>query len=126
MKSIRVFPLAGHGARRGFVLIVVMVLVISVAFAGFSFVETMSNEYRAVHINGDLLEAEQVLASAEVLLRQIIGMPREQRAIIGGVENNPEQFRDQVIAVSSRKGNLNRMILSSGGSVSSLLQPMKG
>ncbi|MCA9023771.1 MAG: general secretion pathway protein GspK [Planctomycetaceae bacterium] len=106
MKSIRVFPLAGHGARRGFVLIVVMVLVISVAFAGFSFVETMSNEYRAVHINGDLLEAEQVLASAEVLLRQIIGMPREQRAIIGGVENNPEQFRDQVIAVSVEEGEL--------------------
>ncbi len=83
--------------RRGFVLIVVMVLVISVAFAGFSFVETMTNEYRAVHINGDLLEAEQALASADVMLRQFIGLSREQRTAAGGWDNNPEQFQEQII-----------------------------
>ncbi len=89
---------ASESPRRGFILVVIMVLVVSVAFAGFAFVETMSNEYRAVHINGDLLETEQVLASADVMLQRFIGMSREQRTEAGGWENNPEWFQEQVLA----------------------------
>lgn len=84
--------------RRGFVLVVIMVLVVSVAFAGFAFVETMTNEYRAVHISGDLLEADQVLGSADVMLRHFIDLSHEQRDAAGGWSHNPELFQDQVIA----------------------------
>ncbi len=83
--------------RRGFILVVVLVLVFAVAFAGFAFVELMSNEYRAVHINGDLLEAEQLLASADVMLRQFINLSREQRSQLGGWQNNLELFQEQIL-----------------------------
>ncbi|MCA9037168.1 MAG: hypothetical protein KDA91_18655, partial [Planctomycetaceae bacterium] len=52
-------------ARRGVVLIVVLVLVVMIAFAGFGFVSEMTTEYEATRINGDLLQAQQVMASAE-------------------------------------------------------------
>ncbi|MCA9073489.1 MAG: general secretion pathway protein GspK [Planctomycetaceae bacterium] len=92
---------AERSSRRGFVLVVIMVLVVSVAFAGFAFVQTMSNEYRAVHIDGDLLEAEQVLASADVMVRHFIDLSHEQRDEAGGWSNNPELFQNQVIAQST-------------------------
>ncbi|MEZ6129604.1 MAG: type II secretion system protein GspK [Planctomycetaceae bacterium] len=54
--------------RRGVVLIVVLVLVVMIAFAGFGFVSEMTSEYEATRINGDLLQAQQVMASAESYL----------------------------------------------------------
>lgn len=61
MKSI-----AGESSeRRGVVLIVVLVLVVMIALVGFGFVSEMTTEYEATKINGDLLQAQQVMASAE-------------------------------------------------------------
>ena len=51
--------------RRGVVLIVILVLVVMIALAGFGFVVEMTTEYEATKINGDLLQAQQVMASAE-------------------------------------------------------------
>jgi hypothetical protein len=72
MKPLRPVPSAQTYKRRGFVLIVVLVLVTLVAFAGFAFVNTMTNEYRGVHANGDLLSTEQALASAELMLCRVL------------------------------------------------------
>lgn len=54
--------------RRGAVLIIVLILVVMIALAGFGFVSEMTTEYEATKINGDLLQAQQVMASAEVYL----------------------------------------------------------
>jgi Tfp pilus assembly protein PilX len=54
--------------RRGVVLVVVLVLVVLLALAGFGFVAEMTTEYEATKINGDLLQARQLMASAESYL----------------------------------------------------------
>ncbi len=84
--------------RRGFVLVVVVVIVTMVAFAGFAFVNTMSDEYRAVHTNGDLLAAEQALASAERLVLNVLEQPDGAIREAGGVDDNPELFQEQFVA----------------------------
>lgn len=61
-------PALKRSPRRGVVLILVLVLVVMIALAGFSFVSEMTTEYEAAKINGDLLQAQQVMASAETCL----------------------------------------------------------
>ena len=63
--------------RRGVVLIVVMVLVVMVALAGFGFLVSMSTEYEAARLNGDLFQAHQVMASAETY---VLAMARKGAA----------------------------------------------
>lgn len=82
-------------ARRGVVLIVVLVLVVMIALAGFGFVSEMTTEYEATKINGDLLQAQQVMASAECyILAQVDRMkqsPSGSDAI--GVAASPSSFQ---------------------------------
>lgn len=74
-------------------LIVVLVLVVMVALAGFAFVGSMSTEYRAVKTSGDSMQAKQTLASAEMLLRQFSQLPPTQQQSLGGLTDNPQLFR---------------------------------
>lgn len=67
-------------ARRGVVLVVVLVIVAMVAFAGFSFVASMSTEYEAVKLDGSRMQSEQTLASAEALLQWYVDLPPTLRA----------------------------------------------
>ncbi|MGD9855630.1 MAG: hypothetical protein AB7U20_11855, partial [Planctomycetaceae bacterium] len=107
MKRVQFIPTSPARRRRGFVLIIVMVIVMMVAFAGFAFVNTMSDEYRAVHTNGDLLAAEQALASAELmLLKSMESSPAtsadepeqsEVASAAGGWDDNPELFQEQLL-----------------------------
>ena len=69
----------GLNKRRGVVLVVVLVIVAMVAFAGFSFVASMSTEYEAVKIDGRRMQSEQTLASAEALMHWYVDMPRAMR-----------------------------------------------
>ena len=99
---------AGGNGRRGFVLIIVMVIVAMVAFAGFAFVNTMSDEYRAVDTNGDQLEAEQTLASAELAVLMALDQ-RDSEEVVRGPQtaesdvgqdplfDNPLLFQEQLV-----------------------------
>ena len=66
--------------RRGVVLVVVLVIVAMVAFAGFSFVASMSTEYEAVKLDGGRMQSEQTLASAEALVQWYVDLPPAMRA----------------------------------------------
>ncbi len=98
MKRRHQIEASPQSRRRGFVLVVVVVIVTMVAFAGFAFVNTMSDEYRAVHTNGDLLAAEQALASAERMLLNVLAQPDATILEAGGVDDNPELFQEQFLA----------------------------
>ena len=71
MKSSRGLPNLCCQRRRGAVLVVVLVLVVMIALAGFGFLAEMTTEYEAAKINGDLLQAQQMMASAETYLLTI-------------------------------------------------------
>jgi hypothetical protein len=69
----------GLNSRRGVVLVVVLVIVAMVAFAGFSFVASMSTEYEAVKLDGGRMQSEQTLASAETLMQWYVDLPPAMR-----------------------------------------------
>ncbi len=79
--------------RRGVVLIVVLVLVVMIALAGFSFANSMGTEYEAAKIAGDELQADQTLLSAETFVAQYLRLPAEQRLALGGEFDNETLFR---------------------------------
>lgn len=72
-------PYCDSNARRGVVLVVVLVIVAMVAFAGFSFVASMSTEYEAVKLDGGRMQSEQTLASAEALVQWYVDLPPAMR-----------------------------------------------
>lgn len=82
-------------ARRGVVLIVVLVLVVMIALAGFGFVSEMTTEYEATKINGDLLQAQQVMASAEAYLAAHVEQQKQASSDNFAFldENSAEDFR---------------------------------
>ncbi|MEZ6061818.1 MAG: type II secretion system protein GspK [Planctomycetaceae bacterium] len=69
-------------------LIIVLVVVVMVALAGFGFLADMTTEYEAAKISGDLLQAQQTMASAESFLtahteRIAAGLTSEQSVAAG-------------------------------------------
>ncbi len=90
--------------RHGVVLIVVLVLVMMLALAGFGFLAAMSTEYEAAKINGQLIQAQQTLASAEAMLIWVIGLPEDQRQSLGGLGNQPEIFQGRTVRAVSLGG----------------------
>ncbi len=85
-------------------LIVVLVLVMMLALAGFGFLAAMSTEYEAAKINGQLIQAQQTLASAEAMMIWVIGLPEEERQSLGGLTNQPELFRGRTVRAVSLGG----------------------
>ncbi len=83
--------------RQGVVLIVVLVLVMMVALAGFGFLSAMSSEYEAAKINGQLIQAQQTLASAEAMLLWVTEQSRKQQETVGDLMNQSELFRGRSI-----------------------------
>ena len=83
--------------REGVVLIVVLVLVMMVALAGFGFLSAMSTEYEAAKINGQLIQAQQTLASAETMLLWITEQSKQQPETVDGLLKQPEFFRGRSI-----------------------------
>jgi len=94
--------------RSGIVLVVVMVLVVMIAMAGFGFVASMSTERQGTELHGDAIQAEAAVASAELYIAQLLDMPAAERALAGGMLDNPDLFRGvplqpAVIAVSEQE-----------------------
>jgi hypothetical protein len=79
--------------RDGVVLIVVLVLVMMVALAGFGFLSGMSTEYEAARLNGSMRQAQQTMASAESTVLWLAGLSTQQRQLMGGLHQNPVLLR---------------------------------
>jgi hypothetical protein len=94
--------------RHGVVLIVVLVLVMMVALAGFGFLSGMSTEYEAARLNGSMRQAQQTMASAESTLLWLAGLSTQQRNLMGGLDQNPALLRarlvEPVTALSAASG----------------------
>jgi hypothetical protein len=79
------------------VLIVVLVLVMMVALAGFGFLSAMSTEYEAARLNGSMRQAQQTLASAESTLLWFAALSERERKLLGGTYHNPALFRGHLV-----------------------------
>lgn len=80
--------------RRGFIVLVVMVVVAMVTLAGLSFVMSLSIENKAVHRQGDQLQLTEALASGGELLRAFCSQSARDRDDAGGTDNNAAVFAE--------------------------------
>lgn len=85
--------------QAGFIVLIVMIVIVMITLAGSSFVLNLSTENKAVHLQGDLLQLNQTLASAVELLRGYLDQPAVERQQAGGLWDNPDVFGS--IAVTS-------------------------
>jgi hypothetical protein len=79
------------------VLFIVMVLIVMISLAGLSFVITMSTENKAVHVSGDVMQIEQVVASGEELLKAYCELSLDERRAAGGAIDNAALFRGALV-----------------------------
>lgn len=87
--------------RQGVVLIVVLVLVVMIALAGFGFLAEMTTEYEAARINGDLLQGQQMLASAESYLLTICEQRARTPLQIPQLQNAPHLFQAKALSFAN-------------------------
>ncbi len=83
--------------RRGFVLVIVMLVIAMISLAGLSYVWTLSTENKATHLHGDQLQLEQTLTSGQEYVRAVCAGTWEQRRELGDVLDNETLFRQIVV-----------------------------
>lgn len=93
-------------ARRGTVLLLVLVVVVILSLAGFSFTAFTYSEHKAARLQGDLLESEQAVLSAETYLLRLLELSPESQQQLGGLEDAPDRFRDISLADRSAETKL--------------------
>jgi hypothetical protein len=79
-------------ARRGMVLITVMIVVVMVSLAGYSFAALMFTEKKTVKLHGNALQLECATSSGEEWLKVFLSRPSDARREQGGVYDNPDMF----------------------------------
>lgn len=84
--------------RRGFFLVLVLIVIAIATMAVYSFTELMVAYDDAAYLSGDLVQARVNVESASEALRLTLAQPPEARDDLGGVFNNPQLF--QAVTVS--------------------------
>ncbi|PAY15435.1 general secretion pathway protein GspK [Rhodopirellula sp. SM50] len=86
--------------RRGFFLVLVLLVVVVATLSVYSFTGVMVAYDDAAYLSGDLVRARVAADSGAEAIRLILSQPRMMRDDMGGVYNNPNLF--QAIAVSNQ------------------------
>lgn len=98
--AYRVGPRAAGTRRHGTVLLLVLVVVMILSFAGFSFTAYTYTEHKAARLHGEMLEAEQAALSAETYVLRILEMTPEELTNFGGLWDAPQRFRNVSLSAS--------------------------
>jgi len=101
--------------RRGFIVLVVMIVIVMITLAGLSFVVSLSLENKAVHRQGDQLQLDEALASGVELLKAFCSQSVQQRGESGGTQDNAAVFGDiQMSVEGSPESGLQVSIMAPG------------
>jgi DNA uptake protein ComE-like DNA-binding protein len=84
-------------ARRGMILIVVTIVLVMISLAGFGFVAVMYTENKAAHLNVDEIRVDYAAASGTELLKAVLAQGPAGRDAMGGLFDNPDLFKGQVL-----------------------------
>ncbi len=85
--------------RRGFFLIIVMVVIAVATFAAYSFTELMLAYYDSSDLSADIVQARMNVESGSEMCRLVLTNPPESRVDMGGVYNNPQLFQGIVASM---------------------------
>lgn len=84
-------------ARRGAVLIVVLVVVMMLTLGAYAFTELMQTENHAVQLTGRQIQARALAESGESFLEAYLGQEAEFITEQGGIYDNPQMFQGQLV-----------------------------
>src|SRR5690606_16530719 len=79
--------------RGALVLILVLIVVLMVSLAGFTFAELMLTENKATRLQGEQVQLQQVLRSGEEYLKLFLEQPQAMQIAAGGAWDNESMFR---------------------------------
>ena len=85
--------------RRGFFLVLVLIVVAVATMAVYSFTELMLAYDDSAYLAADLVQARVNVESGAEMIRLVLSNPPEARTDLGGVYNNPQLF--QAVVASS-------------------------
>jgi len=88
------------------VLILVLIVVVMISLAGFSFVELMYTENRAAHLHGDELRLRAAQGSAVEAIIYYCEQPAMQQQTLGGPYDNPGLFQSVPLKSNDRGGEV--------------------
>ena len=85
--------------RRGFFLVLVLIVVAVATMAVYSFTESMVAYDDSAYLSSDIVQSRVNVESAVEAMRIMLSQPRSTRMGYGGVHNNPQMF--QAVNISS-------------------------
>lgn len=81
------------GARRGMVLILVLIVIAMLGLAGFAFLDSMVTENKATRLAGRDAQARLLTESGVDYVRTLLAAEASEIEQLGGFYDNPDQFR---------------------------------
>jgi uncharacterized membrane protein YgcG len=86
-------PRSRHTQRRGFVLLIVLVVIMILALAAYTFTDLMVTHYEAVEHNGREIQSRMLVDSGVEAIRMFLLQDKVTREESGGIYDNPNYFR---------------------------------
>jgi type II secretory pathway component PulK len=87
-----------HRPRRGFFLILVLIVVAVATMAVYSFTELMLAYDDSAYLAADMVQARVNVESGTEMIRLVLSNPPESRVDMGGIYNNPQIFQAVVVS----------------------------
>ena len=85
--------------RSAFVLIVVLVTVVIVTLAAFTFTRLMVQEQQVTRLTGRQIQTNYLVESGVDFTRLILSYDVDTRRALGGIWSNPELFQNKVVSI---------------------------
>lgn len=86
-----------NAARRGVVLLIVLIVVAALALAAYAFSELMLGYNQTTHLSGQQVQAESLAASGVEAVRSYLMLPSDARTAAGGQYDNAGRFRARTV-----------------------------
>ncbi len=93
-----------RSGRRGFFLVLVLIVIAIATMAVYSFTDLMLAYDDSAYLSGDIVQTRVNVESGAEVVRLLLSEPPEMRVDYGGVYNNPQMF--QAVNVSMGDDNL--------------------
>ncbi|MEZ6048510.1 MAG: hypothetical protein R3C11_23640 [Planctomycetaceae bacterium] len=78
--------------RRGMIMIIVLIVIVLISLAGYSFLNALMTENKAVYLRGDELQAENLVHSGVAMISAIAAQSKAEKAELFAEETNSNDF----------------------------------
>jgi len=97
--------------RRGFALIMVMVLIVMISLGAYSYTQMMTAQEASMAMSGRRLQARAAVASGVEYMKEYVMMAAEDQELAGGHWDNPTYFKNITVG-GSEQGDTRFSIIS--------------